>query len=213
MQKVLLVHGYNKNDKDMKPLQKMLNQMGYQAVCLKVPLTFADIDKAYLEFEKQARKYFEIKKENETIHFVGHSTGGLLIRYMLQDERYIPHVGRCVLIATPNKGTELADLALRYGSLIFRWFRTLEALKTTRSFQDTKNLQNIDIGAIAGKKNRLLLGKFIKGASDGRVRTESVYYEGLRDFIVLNYGHKEIHHQLETAQYTAQFLKKGSFLK
>ena len=47
------------------------------------------------------------------------------------------------------------------------------------------------------EKNKLLLGKLLTGENDGRVTVNSVYYEGLKYFIILPYQHKEIHYKWE----------------
>jgi len=78
---------------------------------------------------------------------------------------------------------------------------------------DFRNPFNIEIAAIAGKKSNLLLGNLIDDENDGRVGVQSVYFPELNDFMTLPYGHKEIHHQKETAKWIDVFLKTGFFLK
>jgi hypothetical protein len=57
------------------------------------------------------------------------------------------------------------------------------------------------------------LGYLIPGENDGRVDIKSVEFDNMKDFIKLNYGHKEIHHKKETAHYVDLFIKTGSFKK
>ena len=64
---------------------------------------------------------------------------------------------------------------------------------------------------IAGNKNKLLFGRLIKSENDGRVAVDSVSFEGLKEFIVLPYHHKEIHHRQETAELVHRFLQEGTF--
>ncbi|MCS7464920.1 hypothetical protein N0M98_33090 [Paenibacillus doosanensis] len=144
---------------------------------------------------------------------IGHSSGGLVIRKFLSDTRYLDYVHKCVLIATPNRGTRLASYADQVSKTSTRIFKTLQSLHP--EYIDSLNLKEtgIEIGAIAGNRNNLLLGKLLNDDNDGRVEVSSVYYDGLTDFTILPYGHKEIHYQKETAELVVHFIKKGTFKK
>ncbi len=192
----------------MKTMQTHLCSMGYEAISVDVPLTLKTMEDAYLVLEEKISKHISNK---DIIHLVGHSTGGLLIRYFINHTKYLDHIGRCVLIATPNKGTELADQAMRYSRMFAKVFKTVESLHTESSDLTIKNINNIEIGAIAGNKCNLILGKLLHGENDGRVTVDSATYEGVKEFIVLDYGHKDIHHQYHTAEIVRNFLQTGKF--
>lgn len=68
-----------------------------------------------------------------------------------------------------------------------------------------------ETGVIAGNRNNLILGILLSENSDGRVEVEETKYDGMKDFMVLNYGHKEIHHKKETVTLADNFLQKGTF--
>lgn len=51
----------------------------------------------------------------------------------------------------------------------------------------------------------------LKGANDGRIEVNSVKADFLTDFIMLPYGHKEIHYQFKTAKAVACFFQNGNF--
>ena len=68
------------------------------------------------------------------------------------------------------------------------------------------------VGLIAGSRNNLLLGKlFLSDNSDGRVEVSSVESSDADDFIVLPFGHREIHHQPQTLKLVKNFLENGAF--
>ncbi|MEQ6388372.1 alpha/beta fold hydrolase [Bacillaceae bacterium S4-13-58] len=207
--KAILVHGYKKDGSDMAPLKNHLEPLGYTCLTPDFSLTYKEFDKAAVELERIIDEHFP----NEKPHLIGHSTGGLVIRKVISNKKYKNRVGRCVLIATPNNGSRLAELAGIFPFAV-KIYRTLKSLH--KEYIKQLNLTShptIELGAIAGNKNNLLLGKLIPVTNDGRVELDSVYFPDLNDYVVLPYGHLEIHHKKVTAQLVDQFLKRGTFKK
>lgn len=207
--KVILIHGFNKNSRDMRQLRRNLESLGYECFSPNLQLTYKEIEHAAFVLEGILKEITFNLKENERIHLVGHSTGGLVIRKLIVNTKYIEKIGRCVLIATPNNGSKLATIA---GSMrvFVELYKTLKSL----SYESVRQLHlendpKIEMAAIAGNKNNLWLGSLIGDENDGRVEVESVYFPHLKDFLVLPYGHKEIHHQAETAKRVDAFLRTG----
>jgi uncharacterized alpha/beta hydrolase family protein len=196
----------------MKPLEQNLKLQGYECIVPNLPLTFKEFDHSALVLEELLEELLESKLTNEEkINLVGHSTGGLVIRKFISETKHRSNIGRCVLIATPNKGSKLANLATTIKP-VEAIYRTLKSLKYEYIEQmDFGSVPDIDIAAIAGNKNNLLLGNFIRDENDGRVELSSVFYPGLKDFITLPFGHNEIHHQQETAKWVDTFLRTGKF--
>lgn len=208
---VILIHGFFKDESDMFRLKKHLSRLGYNPVTVNLPTRFGTLEDCTHMLQFKFSKILSSMQDIKKIHFVGHSMGGLIIRSFLANN-YIPHLGRCVLIATPNHGTYLADLIGKYFSPALKIFKPLEALRTNK-FRISKPLNSPqpEIGVIAGNKSNLLLGIFLSGENDGIVEVNSVKFESMKDFIVKNYGHKEIHYQFEIAELVDSFLQSGSF--
>ncbi|WP_432352891.1 esterase/lipase family protein [Sporosarcina sp. A2] len=209
MDQVLLLHGFNKSSKDMMSLANNLESLGFRCHSISLPLTRHEFDRATKrvldELENLAETY------DGTIHLVGHSTGGLLVRHVLKESKATRRIGRCVQIATPNQGSQLAVLA-SYVKGYTEWFRTLKSLNASYIHKlALTNETQIELGAIAGTNSNLWLGRFIHGENDGRVELSSVTISELTDFTTLPYGHKDIHHHYETAVLTSRFLNTGSF--
>ncbi len=196
----------------MKPLERNLEFLGYKCIAPKLPLTFKEFDYSTFILDGILE---ELVKSNlakdEKVHLVGHSTGGLVIRKLITETRYASKIGRCVLIATPNRGSKLAKIAVNLKPIgeIYKTLKSLnyEYIEQTNFASDS----DIEIAAIGGNKNNLLLGNLIGDENDGRVELKSVYYPELTDFITLPYGHNEIHHQSETAKWIDDFLRTGEF--
>ncbi|MGI6555148.1 MAG: alpha/beta fold hydrolase [Bacillota bacterium] len=212
MQKVVLVHGYIRTSADMEPMQDILEKLGYDPVLVDLPLTFQPFDYGASILEGILKGIMGDLPEGEKIHLVGHSTGGLVIRGVLADGQIRAKVGRCVLVATPNYGSELADLAARFSDIFVDLFGTLKSIQSeqVKALEPIESL-GIEIGAIAGNNSNLALGRLLEGENDGRVTVKSVRINGLKDFIVLPYGHKDIHKQERTVYLVDKFLRTGSF--
>ncbi|WP_408956154.1 alpha/beta hydrolase [Natroniella sp. ANB-PHB2] len=210
-EKVILVHGYNKDKSDMSVLKSNLEKEGYQGILVDLPLRFEEVKAATKIFAKKIKKIIINLEREEELNFVGHSTGGLVIRNFLDNRKLRFKLGRVVLIATPNQGSRLAEIASIIKPFTYL-FKTLDSLQPARIKElGLSSFKGVEVGAIAGNKNNLFLGTLLKEENDGRVRVDSVRYEGLSDFIILPYGHKEIHHQGKTAKVAADFLREGKF--
>jgi len=210
--KIILVHGYFRTQKDMVDLKRNLEGLGYEGILVDLPLTFNNIEYATSIFKERINQIIYNLKEDEKISLVGHSTGGLVIRLFLSNTKYIDKIHRCVLIATPNEGCQLADIASRISRIFINIFKTLKSLRH-ESVEKLNFIHrdNIEIGAIAGNKSNLILGKLIKAENDGRVEVRSVIYDELKDFIIIPYNHNEMHHKFKTAELVHSFLQKGNF--
>jgi len=208
---VILVHGFNNDESDMFPLKRHLDCLGYDAVTINLPLRFSALGECISSFDKQFQQILLDWEGFEKIHFVGYSMGGLIIRSFLANNT-VSKLGRCVLIATPNKGTKLADLCDKLLKPLVQIYQPLKSLRTSDiEIGKPINTPPPDIGAIAGNTNKHFWGVFLDGENDGRVEVESVKCDELIDFVIKPYGHKEIHHQPEVADLVDLFLRTGKF--
>ncbi len=209
---VVLVHGYNKDHRDMIQLKEYLETRGYEIVTVDLPLRFRSIEHATGVFRDQMEATLASLETEQKISFVGHSTGGLVIRKYLDELENKEMINRAVQIATPNQGSSLATLVSDISELWTSIFTTLESLEVENvEAMDLIEGDAIEIGAIAGNKSTRFFGRLLEGENDGRVKVESVKYPGLSDFIVIPYHHNEIHHQEKTAELVDRFLRTGKF--
>jgi pimeloyl-ACP methyl ester carboxylesterase len=193
----------------MRALQNYLTEKGFSCNCPDLPLTYKELEDAVLLLENMIEEIFSTLEHDEKVHFIGHSTGGLVIRKFLQKTKYHSKIGRCVLIATPNHGSKLADIGVKIKPFA-NHYKMVKSLSSSQlKCLSIPYIKGIEIAAIAGNNRNLLLGRFLKGDNDGRVEVRSVYDPELSDFIILPYGHKIIHHQKDTAECIERFFKTG----
>ncbi|MGQ9873159.1 alpha/beta hydrolase [Leptodesmis sp.] len=206
---VILVHGYFKGRHDMSFLESGLKNKGYDVLSVALPTTFKSLSDCCKSLKLQIDA---LNSPHSKYSFVGHSMGGLIIQEYLDNYR-IPNLGRCIFIATPFKGSKLADISSSF-PLVDSVFKPLQVLTSNvERISLTSRFNEVpEIGVIAGTKNNLWMGKiFLSQISDGRVEVESTKIDNMSDYIELPYGHKEIHHREETLKQVESFLQSGYF--
>ena len=147
-----------------------------------------------------------------SVHFVGHSLGGLLIRAYLEKYR-VPNLGRVVLLGTPNKGTPLVD---HYRD---SWWMQLLGPTTLSLGTDKNSFPNsiadpyYPVGVIAGVAETIDNEDILPGQDDGLVPLESTKLDGMADMIVIESNHSMMRYDEDVAQQTLSFLRHGKFLR
>ena len=193
----------------MSFLEKGLSEAGFETFSANLPTRFGSLEKCLHALHDQIGK---LVREYSSVNYVAHSMGGLIAR------EYINHtgqenVGKCVFIATPHRASQLAGIAGRI-PFYSRIFKTVHPILPGSGYVPPGLSEGVSLGLIAGERNGHLLGRlFLPVQSDGRIEVSSVETRDASEFIVLPYGHKEIHHQQETLDHVKNFLLKGTFVK
>lgn len=147
-----------------------------------------------------------------TLHFVGHSLGGIVVLRLLEAHDDLPQ-GRAVLLGSPLKGSRAARGVARWpiGAAILGRNIEAEVLTPRPRRWDGRR----DLGVIAGDSS-LGLGRLfgaLDEANDGTVCVSETQLEGSTDHIVLPISHTGMLFSGEVAHQTARFLAAGSFTR
>jgi hypothetical protein len=147
------------------------------------------------------------------IHFVTHSIGGILLRYSHQSSP-IPDLGRVVMLAPPNQGSEVIDITRHWptGDIF-----ASEAGLQLGTGPDSVPLQlgpvDFELGVIAGTGSiNFLMSAMLPEPNDGKVSVASTRVDGMDDFLMVDNSHRFITESAEVIRNTKSFLRDGSFV-
>jgi triacylglycerol lipase len=193
-------------------MARQFNHAGYRVILVRYPSRKLDGDQLVHDYLAKT-----VERENthldKPLHFVAHSLGGVLTHRFLQDHPP-SNLGRCVFIAAPLHGTELADIIDRKMDSSVRLIGPAAASLNTSSdgMPETLRPPRFPVGIIMGdRSNYPFLSPFIPGADDGVVPVRSGIIDGARDTLVLHEAHVEMIHSPDVFKQSRRFIETGAF--
>ena len=210
---IILLHGLARTSHSMNKAAKLLAAYGYQVINVDYPSRSAEISLLAQKYLAQAVKQCEVRGIQK-IHFLTHSMGGILLRDYLARQT-IDKLGRVVMLAPPNQGSEVVD---KLGG--WKLFYTLNGPAGLQLGTGNSSVPNrlgpvsFELGIIAGNKTvNLLLSRLISGINDGKVSVSRAQVVGMKDFIVMPYSHPFIMRRKAVIEQALHFIQQGAFAR
>jgi triacylglycerol lipase len=210
-EEVILLHGLCRTSRSMVKMERALTDAGYKVRNVNYPSRTASVEK--LADDAIGKAVGDCQRDGATkINFVTHSLGGILVRSYLA-RHTIPNLGRVVMLAPPNQGSEIVDKL--GGWPIFKWINGPAGHELGTDKNSTPNklgAANFPVGIIAGDRSINWINSFlIPGSDDGKVSVERTKLAGMTDHIVIHATHPFIMKNHEAIRQTIQFLRDGNF--
>lgn len=203
---VVTLHGLARSNLSLVVANLRLRRAGYEPIGIYYPSRSHSLE----ELASHVRAKLPDNGDRR-IHFLTHSMGGLVARGLLREHRP-PNLGRVVMLAPPNQGSQLAaklrDLEL------FRRIMGPAAQQLGAGREQVAELFgaiDFELGVITGDRPLRAFSRLIRPPHDGRVSVEEAKIEGMTDFLVVPRGHAFIMNDAEVIRQAIRFFESGRF--
>lgn len=207
---VVVLHGLARSYRAMKPIARAFSDSGYEVVNVNYPSRDHPIETlAPLAVHDLGISQC---KEQRLVHFVTHSLGGILVRYYLTHNA-VPNLGRVVMLAPPNQGSEVVDRYRRVpGFKLINGPAGMQLGTDDNSIPRQLPAVDFPLGVIAGSKTfNPILSLSLPNPDDGKVSAASARVEGMLDYLLLPVTHTFLMRSDEVIAHALHFIEHGRF--
>jgi len=208
---VVLIHGLNRSWRAMQPMAEALREAGFSTVNVDYPSQSGSIE--VLAPMAVGTGVDACRAAGaQRIDFVTHSIGGILLRYA-QKSAPIPELGRVVMLAPPNHGSEVIDVTRNWPTTeIFAGEAGMQLGTDEKSIPVQLGPVDFELGVIAGTGSiNFLMSAMLPQPNDGKVSVASTRIDGMDDFLIVQNSHHFITESDVVIRNTTAFLQHGMF--
>lgn len=202
---VVLVHGlWMTGTLDMAYLRRQLRRCGFKVYVYR----YRTVRRSLAENATQLNDFLARLPES-TVHLVGHSMGGLLIRKLLLD---FPdqRPGRIVTLGTPHGSSRAAAAFGRHAPGRWMLGKGMQALTEALPPWQGQHEFGVLIGDLPYGLGRMT--RSLPLPNDGTVAVDEATLAGVTDTVTLPVTHISMLFSRAVARQTCQFLRHGQFL-
>jgi len=201
---VIFVHGLWMPGHEMTLLRQRVKKCGYNVTQFSYPSM-----RFNTRVNAKRLNTFAAGIRADKVHFVGHSLGGLVIRWLFHDYPD-QKPGRVVTLGTPHQGSQVAKAISQhpFGRRLLGSSTECGLLGDMPPWSGDR-----DLGVIAGTHNMGLgvLTAGLQDPADGVVAEAETHLPGMTDHITLPLFHFGLMVSKLAAQQICAFLKSGKF--
>ncbi len=205
----LLLHGHGRSGLSMGLLAARLKAAGWATLA---PSYGFGVDLPTI-LQRLAGPVTAFAAAHDQLDIVTHSMGGLVARALITAHRP-SNLGRVVMCAPPNRGSELADLlvSLNLAETILGPAHAHLVTRRTAANEALLGTVDYELGIIAGNRSLTPVpARLLPPPHDGKVSVQATHLAGMADHIVLPVPHSLMTAHPLTGAQVLHFLAEGRF--
>lgn len=208
---VVLLHGWWAPPFMMFAVQRRLAHRGYRVINVGYPSVTVPLEElAGAELPRRLSR--RLPADAARVHFVTHSMGGLVLRRYLELHP-LPALGRVVMIAPPNRGSELADRWLKIPGILHVSGPNLAQLATGSPMASAADRPvAYELGVLAGTSAPFTWASPLPEPHDGKVSVAGTRLAGMKAHQTVSCSHSFLPWHSRVLDEIEAFLGKGEFL-
>ena len=204
VREVITIHGLGRTSRCFNEAYKYFK--GHRCIGIDYPSILSTIHISAMKYVAPV-----LREQTRPVNILTHSMGGILLRYYLKHYN-LPQGSRVVMLAPPNKGSEVIDFMYKANIHHLTGLSGPELSTSSKLLEDLGPIEDVETGIIAGNWTSLITGDcFFDRPNDGKVAVGSTKLEGMKDHIVMPYSHTNIMKKPDVLQQAHYFYIHGRF--